>query len=428
MKEENMPVLDFSELPEPDSEAFIWMPEDDFEQYEIYCEYIQLGTSVPSGSKIESGFYCRQEMEDGELCDGTIDVTQIDLPGQIRWECRKCADKGAIINFEGTIWDNSGLTETEKEIFLEGFFSDISGEVFLGDDEFFDFFEEESSGPFDDFDYYLNPYDLDGKQAGGLASSQIEELLQSDWMNPDTPVYLKDDLPLEELEKSFFFYNARQFLIRLKEDESFPLTRSENLKRKVVRKLVGQSRWPDNYIEYISEYKKTLDETDVWLLHGTRILLELAGLIEQDEDRIRLNEKRLHLLEEANAGELYRLLFSTYFKEMNMSYIGSTIELPHLQYSVPFILYKLQRLAKDWVPVEELLPEILLNSVRLELQYEDVEGTGLANDLLYEDLFSSLNRFGLLDTRKSADTNEHDYPDQIRITPLFEKFISLNVD
>lgn len=429
-----MPVVDFSEYPAPNTDAFIWMPEEEFEEYDIFCEYIQLATSAPVGTKVESGFYCRMEMSDGELCDGTILVTQLDVPSQIRWECRKCKDKGAIINFEGTPWDNSELSEQEKKIFLDHFFSDITGED-IYEDEFYDLYEDDGADPFDDFEYYINPFDPEGEQSGGPSSVVIEELLHCDWNLPDSPIYLKDNLSLSKVEKSFFFDNARQFLLTLKEEKSFPLTRSGLLKRKMVKRLLKQTRWPDNYIETMTEDRKRPDETDIWLLHGIRVLLDMAELIEEKENSFRLNKKVKHMLDEENAGQLYRHLFSVYFKEMNLGYLGSTFELPHLQYSVPFILFKLHKLAKNWIPVEDLLPQILLYPVTLELQFEDLEGTSIAHDLLHDDLFSSLNRFGLIETRDSED-NPPDldqegfftYPDQIRVTPLMEQFIVFNVE
>jgi hypothetical protein len=426
MEKENMPVIDFSEYPGPDTESFIWMPEEDFEQYEVFCEYIQLATSVPEGTNIESGFYCRMEMDDGELCDGTIEVTEIAEPRQIRWRCDDCSDMGAITNYEDSPWDNSLLSEKEKEMFLESFFSDIEGND-LFEDEFLDFYEEENTGPFTDFEYYLNPYDPDGKQTGGPASAQIEELIRCDWLDPESPVYLSADLPLSELEKSYFFYNARQFLLILQKDEAFRLTRNSNLKRKVVKLLLDNTRWPDNYVDNIIHYRKLPDETDVWLLHGVRVLLELAGIIERDENVLVINDNYSHLLEEENAGQLYRMLFSVYFKEMNLGYLGSTFELPHLQYSIPFILYKLKELAKKWTPLEDLTPDILLFTVSLELNYEDVDSVSMASDLLYEDLFSALSRFGLLETRKSSAADRGAYPDQVRITPLMESFLVFNV-
>ena len=123
MEKENLTVIDVSEFPDPVSEAFLFMPEEEEEEMDIYCEYVRIGTSAPTGTKIESGFYCKNEMDDGELCDGTIDVMQIDVPKQVRWECRRCGDVGALVNYEGTMWDNSHLDEREKERFLERFFS-----------------------------------------------------------------------------------------------------------------------------------------------------------------------------------------------------------------------------------------------------------------------------------------------------------------
>ncbi|MFO7847141.1 MAG: hypothetical protein R6V27_11305 [Balneolaceae bacterium] len=67
MKKENMTIIDVSEFPDPVSEAFLFMPPEEEEQMDIYTEYVQLGTSAPAGTKLETGYYCRNEMEDGEL-------------------------------------------------------------------------------------------------------------------------------------------------------------------------------------------------------------------------------------------------------------------------------------------------------------------------------------------------------------------------
>jgi len=425
MEKENMTIIDVSEFPDPVSEAFIFMPEEEEEQMDMYTEYVQLSTSAPTGTKMESGFYCRQEMEDGELCDGTVEVTQIDVPKQIRWECRKCGDMGAVVNYEGTMWDNSHLDEEEKERFLERFFADIEGEDFW-EDELYDLGDGETIGPFDDFEYYLNPYDPDEEPS----SERIKEMLECDWLQPDSPVYLKRDLPLEEVEQSFFFYNARQFLVLLNEEGPFKLTRVGYMKRKVIRRLLDEMRWPDDYIETIRKYKNgKLDEPDVWLLHGIRVLLDLSGMIEVDEDdgEIRFNNDREELLEEENAGELYQLLFSTYFKDMNLGYLGSTFEFPHLQYSIPFILYKLRDNAQNWVAIEELVHEILLFSVKIELNFAENDGVTLELDLLYEDLFAALERFAVLESRTTTGMSNslHDYPDQVRITGLFKKLVQI---
>jgi len=423
MEKENMTIIDVSEFPDPVSDAFLIMPEEEELQMDIYCEYIRLSTSSPTGTKLESGFYCRQEMEDGELCDGTIEVTQIDMPKQVRWKCRRCGDMGALVNYEGTMWDNSHLNDEDKEKFLERFFSDIEGEDVWEDD--FDEYDDEVIGPFDDFEYYLNPYDPDEKPS----PERIKELLECDWRNPDAPIYLSRDLPLEEVDQSFIFHNARLFLDLLNREGAFKLTRAGNLKRKVVGQLLEEMRWPDNYLENIRKYKRgKFDETDVWLLHGIRVLLELSELVVIDEknSEIRMNEERVNLLEEENAGELYQLLFSTYFKDMNLGYLGSTFEFPHLQYSVPFILYKMRDAAKEWVPIKELVHEILLFSVKIELNFAEADGFTLELDLLYADLFAALERFALIESRSTssspADTFD-DSPDLVRITDLYKKFI-----
>ncbi|HKL14296.1 MAG TPA: hypothetical protein VJ915_01605 [Balneolaceae bacterium] len=458
MKKENITVIDVSEFPDPLTDEFLFMPEEDEEEMDMYTEFIQLGTSVPKGTKIESDLYCRQEMDDGELCEGTIDVMQIDLPKQVRWTCRRCGDKGALVNYEGSVWDNSHLSDIEKAHFLESFFTDFEGEDYWEDDLFYDFFEGGMPGPLDDFEYYLNPYDPDGDYSGAPSSEQIREMLERNWLLPDSPVYLKDSLTIEEAEQSFLFYNARRFLMLLQKEGPFELTRTEQLKRRDVRGLLEEMHWPDGYIESIRSNKSgRLDESDVLLLHGIRVLLSVAGMVEEREGDdtesggskfIRFNEDRGNLLKEESAGELYRQLFSTYFKDMNLGYLGSSFEFPHLQHSIPFILYQLKDTARDWVPVDELLQDILLYSVKFELQFADGLGFdmdmdldmdldsdsdmdlsfGMARDFLQSDLFAPLERFALLET-KSTSANPgtlYDSPDHVRVTELFHKFVKIS--
>lgn len=466
MEKEKTTIIDISDFPDPLTEAFLFMPEDDEEEMDMYTEFIQLATSVPTGTKIESDIYCRKEMDDGELCEGTVDVMQIDLPKQVRWSCRRCGDKGALINYEGTMWDNTHLNDVEKELFLERFFTDFEAEDYWEDDPFYDFAGEELPGPLDDFEYYLNPYDPEGEYNGAPSSEEIIEMLERNWLLPDSPIYLKDSLTVDETEQSFFFYNARRFLMLLHTEGPFELTRAGQLKRHEVHRLLQEMRWPDGYIESIMTYKNgKLDETDVWLLHGIRVLLSLAGLVEDDEDEainnvkgsdtessmlIRFNEDHKDLVTDEFAGELYRQLFSTYFKDMNLGYLGSSFEFPHLQYSVPFILYQLHDVARDWVPIEELAHDILLYSVKLELQFAEGLGfdmdldmdvdmnsemdlssdmtLGMDLDFLHTDLFAPLERFALLETKSTVANSGsmNDSPDHVRVTELFYKFVRVS--
>jgi hypothetical protein len=470
MEKEKMTIVDVSEFPDPISDAFLFMPEEEEEEMDMYTEFIQLATSVPTGTKIETDIYCKKEMDDGELCEGTVDVMQIDLPKQVRWSCRRCGDKGALVNYEETMWDNSHLDDIEKELFLERFFTDLEGDDFWEDDPFYDFAGDGLLGPLDDFEYFLNPYDPGGDYNGAPSSEEIKEMLERSWLLPDSPIYLKDSLTLDEAEQSFFFYNARRFLMHLHTNGPFELTRVGQLKRRDVQKLLEEMRWPDGYIESIRTYKNgKLDETDVWLLHGIRVLLSLAGLIEESDEEdykasadseadddtlfgghmyIRFNEEHENLLKEESAGALYRELFSTYFKDMNLGYLGSSYEFPHLQYSVPFILYQLHDAARDWVPIEELVHDILLYSVKLELQFANGAGfdfdmemdldqemdqssdmtLGMDLDFLNTDLFAPLERFALLET-KSTSANSgsmNDSPDHVRVTELFYKFVRVS--
>jgi len=430
-KQENLPVVDFSKFLKVTGEDFIMMDDDLFEKYEMYCDFIQLATALPAGASTDSDFLCQQVLEDGELCEGDVELTLTEKPRQVRWRCESCSSEGAIINFEDSAWDNSKLSASEKKAFLTGY-SALSGDMEYYYDKMYDFDEEMVADPLDDFEFYLNPYDPDGSRTGGPTSMMIEEMLNCDWEDPESPVFLRDDLPFSELEKCDFFYNTRQFLLTLQEAGEFELTRSQFLKRKAIRQLLENTRWPEGHIENLRKYKTHLDETDELSLHGIRLLVDIAGLTHQTDDhRYLLNEARQGLLKIENAGKLYRTLVSSYFKEMDMAYLGTSLEIPQLQYSIPFIIYQLTVHAKDWTPIDDLLPEILLFTVKVELDIMNMDGFNISDDLLSEDLFASLERFGLIETRRISEPDPDEpmnHPEQVRITPLLEKFIEFNLN
>lgn len=430
-KQENMQVVDFSEFPTTHAEDFLLMDDDRFELYEMYCDFIQLATALPSGASTNSDFFCQQVLKDGERCEGDIELSLTEQPSQVRWRCESCKNEGAIINFEETPWDNSRLSDSDKQAFVMGY-SAFSGDMEYYDDMMFGY-EDDGVGDFlDEFEFYLNPYDPDGSRTGGPTSLMIEEMLNCDWENPESPVYLRDDLPYSELSECDFFYNARQFLLTLQEAGEFELTRSQFLKRKDVNLLLERTRWPEGHIENIRSYKDHIDETDEIILHGIRLLVDIAGLtIQTDDNRYLLNEARRDLLKEENAGKLYRTLVSSYFKEMDIAYLGTSLELPHLQYSIPFIIYQLTIYARKWTPIEDLLPEILLYSVKVELDMMDMDGYNISDVMLTEDLFASLERFNLIETRRVSEPDPDEpinHPEQVRITPLLEKFIEFNIE
>lgn len=431
MKEnEDVTVIDFADLPTVNDEEFLMMEDEALDQHEIYCDFIQLATSIPEGATIESDYHCLQVMDDGELCEGDIEVFRTSDPKQVRWRCISCGHKGAIINYEKSQWDNSELTESDKKAFITQY-SLFSGDYDHYSDMLFGIDDELAEEPLHDFEYYLNPYDPGGYESGVPGSAVLEEMLNCDWKKPGSPVYLRDDLSWDELKECDFFYNARQFLVTLDEEGEFELTRNHFLKRKTVSLLLEKTRWPEGEIARLRKFNQYIDETDVWTLHGIRLLVDIAELTDPtDDNRYRLFEPRKDLLKKENAGKLYRTLFTANFKEMNMAFMGTQLEVPHLQHSIPFIIYQLISYARDWTLIDELILDIFLFSVKVELDVYDVDGFNISADILSEDLFASLERFGLVNTRRVSEPDPDepiDHPDQVRITPLLEKFVEFNI-
>jgi hypothetical protein len=263
------------------------------------------------------------------------------------------------------------------------------------------------------------------EHTGGLDPNQLYNLLICDWAINDGPLRLNGKLATEEISSSILFHNARTMLLKAQKEDGLGLTKTGHLQRKPIAELMAMCIWPDDYLDNIKRYNKVVNEHDIWLLHTTRILLEVAGLLRKHKGKLKAVKKLSKLSLSSRSGELYRHLFITYFRKMNISYLSNDInDFPNVQENVPFALYRLQKLTGDWVSISELIDKIFI-----PLAYDDID---IRSDFyikpewyVYSLMLEPLELFGLIETRKSANKPEWSYyPDQIRKTPLFDKFIS----
>ncbi|TVR13526.1 MAG: hypothetical protein EA391_14075 [Balneolaceae bacterium] len=274
----------------------------------------------------------------------------------------------------------------------------------------------------------INPVASIVNQTGGLNPNQIYDLVACNWEKNEGPVQLNGKLPSTDVSGSILFHNARTMLLKAQKEDGLGLTQTGNLQRKPISGLLPECRWPEGYLETIKEVNKVLNEHDVWLLHSTRVLLEIAGLLRKYKGKLKGVKKMSELSLGSRSGELYRHLFITYFRKMNISYLtNNTFDFPNLQANTPFTLFRLQLLADDWVSIDELPEQILLPLANEEIATRSNKYTK-PDWLLYTLILKPLELFGLMETRKTGDESEWSYkPDKCRKTPLFDKFITFRV-
>lgn len=439
-----------SDYPEPETDEFFALPFNEQYKLEDYHAFTREATAVKPGRRVISHLYCEEEDVQGDLCGGDIELVRSEKPPEIRWNCLRCGQHGKITGFINGESDLSYLPKETARQFIEdtygvgletdeesglGFadFLDIEGvlEDFDGDFEsFLDWFmdlpvEEQENFLIDmgvDFDA-LGPVFIE--MNGGLDPMQLYELLAGDWVRNEGPMRLNRDLTAKEISGSILFHNARTMLLKAQKEDGLSLTQKGNLQRKVITELIPDCIWPDGYLETVKRYNKVVNEHDIWLLHSTRVLLEIAGLLHKHKGKLKAVKKHSELSLGSRSGKLYRELFTVYFKKINISYLTNNMfHYPNVQENVPFALYRLHQLADDWIPISELMEKIFL-----PMAYNDIdEQTSYFMKpewYVYSLMLKPLELFGLVETREPEDVDDWAYqPDQCRKTPLFDKFIS----
>ncbi|BAS28657.1 hypothetical protein LIP_2828 [Limnochorda pilosa] len=73
-----------------------------------FAEYlgriVAAGLAYPAGPTIPTAIRCRRR-PGHRRCSGYLDVTRLDIPREIRWQCPECGDQGVIRDWQGTPWD-----------------------------------------------------------------------------------------------------------------------------------------------------------------------------------------------------------------------------------------------------------------------------------------------------------------------------------
>lgn len=435
--------IDLSEYPEPHTDEFYLLPEELQDLLDNCLLFTEEATAVPPGKAVVSRLLCEVELKKYYECGGKIDLKRRKYSGEIEWKCRNCGTEGIITGYEGCNWDLSDIPEQYAQQYLFDKYDEGMEEIPVLEGLPFDIKDPEQNEEL--FNWLDNLDDGDKEKMiklieerfreldrrfeeanGGLNPLQLHYLLAYDWDSPQNPIVLRDDLPFDEIEQTFFYHNARAFLLGLLAEKEFELTPSGNLKRKYIPPLLDEGIWPDNYVKTLHTYNKVLNESDVWLLHIIRVLLELSGLIRKQQNKLKPVQKHIHLTEKEHAGALYKLLFKTYFRKMNVSYMPNYEELLLFQEGIPFILYRLNQLADDWLSSVDVMRKSLMEISRLELLRSLRFDFEKPEDKLYELVLRPLELFGLIESDYTESKQLSVRPDRSRKNGLFNRFIQFD--
>src|SRR5262245_60409021 len=189
-------------------------------------------------------------------------------------------------------------------------------------------------------------------ELGGLSPLQMSELLAGDWETKG-PLRLEATLGLEEIGDPEFLHNAVTFLSMLRDDGPAKATAGGNLAREVVTHLLPRLHFEEGYLDGLRRVNKVLNEVDVGRLEILRYVLGFAGLIHRRKG-FRISPAGRSLLDDARRGELFVLLFRTFFRTLDLRSIDGLDAEAELQQTLAFTFWKLRTEAESWVSSEHL--------------------------------------------------------------------------
>jgi hypothetical protein len=253
---------------------------------------------------------------------------------------------------------------------------------------------------------------------GGLSPAQTRRLLEPDWEDPAGAIRLRRDLPFDELAGSALLFNARTLLALAIESDGLGATEAGNLKLDVVATLLDRLRLEPENVEFLRERSKRIREQDVWELHEVRVICELAGLLRKRRQRFEPTKRARALLDERRAGELFELLFRTYFRKYDLEYRDG-FEWRELQTQAAYTLYRLPIVAQHWRG-----PRDLIDDVVLPYALESSRDGEYAYVPLVLRVLDPLVTFGLLARRAPARRFRELSAARYRVSPLFARFVS----
>jgi hypothetical protein len=252
-------------------------------------------------------------------------------------------------------------------------------------------------------------------------------LISANWETNEGPLFLRDDLTLAQLAGSRFFTESRLFLRLLHEDKGAQLTLQGNLTRESVASLAGRMPWSREHVSQLNRMRtKVVNELDVFPLHIIRTVSGFGGLVTRRRNRLTASRKAVELSADDQAGRLFRYLFVTFFRQLNLDDLSPFRDVPGVQDTIPLILWALQMAASHWNSETDLARAVLLPELR---QRADAVSPlpDTSASILDNEVFQPLVWFGLMECNisnhewfKTGETRK------FRKTPLFDQFLSFS--
>jgi len=263
-------------------------------------------------------------------------------------------------------------------------------------------------------------------ELGNLSPAQIHKLIYSKFNDIDCPVKLNKNLSFEDLSQSIFFRNTRLFLNMIMSSGGAPATVRGNLSRKFVTQMFEVMELDNKYRKSVTAYNKVINETDIFPLHVIKIICEQGGLIQLRSKKFHVRKLFHNLLSDENAGELYYLIFRTFYEEFFLGYLDRFPEFDSIQGTINFTLYQLSVNCNDFVSTDiNLFRKIVLPAAQEEIRQKRIIIREIGW-LLQSRILKPLINFGLIEGKIEKSKHVENIV-EVRKTPLFDKFMGFEL-
>lgn len=265
-------------------------------------------------------------------------------------------------------------------------------------------------------------------EMGGLSPAQVSVLLYTDWNTEKCPMKLNPNLSLAEVANIPLFHNARVLLSTLIEMQGEPTATEKSgvLNRKISNRIVDQLMLTklDQVLMPILKKRSYIDEESLQTLRLLRIICQCADLIHLRKKQYLVKKKHQDLLLDENAGKLYRWLFTAYLRKYNMGYGDRLTGLEGIQFTIGYILHRIQKTLNDFTPVSTVIDRLFLPAVKKELdQLPKMIKKEFAVKIR---LLEPLEYLGIIECRWDEDDKMPNIK-AVRKTALLDRFISFQL-
>ena len=260
---------------------------------------------------------------------------------------------------------------------------------------------------------------------GGLSPDEMSQLLYGDWTTTGA-LRLNETLGLAELRDVAMLSDARTLLQFMATNGPVKETAAKYLPPKVIAALLPHLRLPSqSRFAAAHDEPAPKKESDHLWLSALRQTLMFARLIAR-HGGLRVTPRGHGLLGDEKAGELYALVFRTFFRELDLSYFSASDEHSRLQSTVAYSFQKLLTVARDWQSWEVLAEQAWLESAKDPASALDEEYGDLRHYAFQQRVLEPLVQFGLLEQRELPSESRWDATVEYRVTPLFDRFLRIS--